>query len=190
MRINMDSTTLAFVNDILTGVYVLLTLILAGAAVWSIRVSSKQSREALNLAREQIQRSEEQSQTALKESRRQAREILYDQHKPLIIWHNPTADSASAKRLDSPNDPKHMDFDIENVGTGIAANIWSVISFPKSYRGDDKQYTCKYGKILVPNKKEDATFYAQLHTFNSEEIAGFSFYPPEDGLSMFDRYIY
>src|SRR5258708_16284685 len=56
--------------------------------------------------------------------------------------------------------------------------------------GNDKQYICNYGKILVPNNKENASFYINTYTFTSEEIAGFSFFPEEGGLNIYDRYMY
>lgn len=132
----MDSTTLALFNDILTGVYVLLTLIIVGASIWSIRVNSIESRRALAASQQQsqaaidavnkqIEASEKQSKEALdvlreqiETSKDQAREALHNQYKPIIIpGGRPKSSDAITFKIS-----------IKNKGAGVALNAWGVFT--------------------------------------------------------------
>jgi hypothetical protein len=203
-----------YLLDSLTAGYVLLTLALAIIAFRSlsktqssldltrqqIELNKQQSQEAsaaserhlqatIDAVNKQIAASEAQSQAAIEAvnkqiavSERQAQEALYNQRKPLIIWHTPTAESASAKRPSSAHDVHIYDLDIENVGTGIATNVWSVLCMAGSQ--NQPHYVCTYSCVLVPNKKEGATFYQGTEKFSSDVIEGYSFYPQEQGVQF------
>src|SRR5258706_6227846 len=112
-KAEMNSTQLAEINDILTGVYVVLTLIIAGAAIWFIRVTGNQAKVAIATVREQIAVSEQQ-----------AREALFNQHKPIVV---------PVSHLYTTKDALEM----RNAGSGIALNTWgtlTVVSTNKLYR--------------------------------------------------------
>ena len=187
------TTSPDYLLDSLTAGYVLLTFALAIIAFRSLR----QTQASLDLTRQQIKLNKQQSQAAIEAvnrqitaSERQTQETLFNQNKPVIILHSPTADSASAKRLRSANEMLTIDLDIENVGTGIASNIWSVASYPKSSLEADKQYTCNFRQVLVPHQKEDVSYYPRLYTFKTDEIEGYSFYPPDSAISQLEIYWY
>src|SRR5207248_2462929 len=97
------------------------------ASFKAIRDNNRQSQEALTEGRRQAQAALDVAHEQIEQSKQQSQEILYNQNKPIIIWHTPTASSPSAKKLGSPNDAHIFNLDIENVGTGIATNIWSVL---------------------------------------------------------------
>lgn len=151
MRINMESTTLAFVNDILTGLYVLLTLILACAAIWSIRISSKQSQAAMDAVNKQIEGSEKQSKESLavlreqiEASKEQAREALHNQYKPII---NPGSRPISS-------DAVSYRINIKNLGAGVALNVWGVFTTVEQWviRCTERTH------LLGPNSEEVFSF--------------------------------
>lgn len=136
----MDSVQLQFWNDIFTGAYVILTLVIAGATIWSLILT----RASLNLTREQTEinrkqsedaliASEKQSQAAMKAvheqiqaSEKQNREQMENQFKPFIMpVGKPETGDNVAYRLD-----------LLNQGTGIALKTWGFITmrnFPQIY---------------------------------------------------------
>src|SRR5437764_5384293 len=103
----MNSTQLAEINDIFTGVYVVLTLIIARAAIWSIRVTSKQSREAITASEKQSNEAITTVRKQIVASEQQAREALYNQHKPIAVPASPPYTTKDA-------------LEIRNAGNGIA----------------------------------------------------------------------
>ena len=122
----MNSIQLAEINNIFTGVYVVLTLIIAVVAIRSIRMASKQSRDAIlaseNHSKEAIATVREQ----IVASEQQAREALYNQHKPIVV---PT----------SPLYSRQDGLEMRNAGSGIALNTWGVLTVlatNKLYRFD------------------------------------------------------
>lgn len=186
----MDSTNLALINDIFTGVYVLLTLILAGAAIWSIRVSGKQSREALATSRlqsqaaidavhKQIEVSEKQSKeslTLLREqieaNKEQAKEALYNQFKPIIIPRGqPISKNATDHRV-------HL----QNKGTGVASHVWGAYTSAWKYviSCTDRAY------ILGPDSEELVSFNTAGEVlYPHSEFEGYSVLAQSNGNSNF-----
>lgn len=129
-------------NLILTGVYVFLTLALAGAAIWSVfitraalRASSEQSQKALEASErqskaaidavnKQIEASEKQSKETIdavnkqiETSERQAQEALHNQHKPVVV--------PISEKLEGFVGVFRVG--LQNKGAGVALNAFSVM---------------------------------------------------------------
>src|SRR2546429_8078646 len=68
----MSSTVLADINTALTGAYVFLTLIIAGATIWSLYMT----RTSLDLTRQQIELNKQQSQGASAASERHSQATI------------------------------------------------------------------------------------------------------------------
>lgn len=162
-------------SDELQAIYDCLTLILVIASIGSIFLSRKQAKAALDESRKQSNAALNTAREQIEESKRQSQEILYNQNKPMLIWHTPDANSTSAKRSSAPDDPRIYYLDIENVGSGIATNIWSVLYMDQSLR--EPPFICAYSDVLIPNKRGNATFSKGIYTFKANEIEGYSFYP-------------
>jgi hypothetical protein len=163
----MNSIQLAEINAIFTGVYVVLTLILAGTAIWSFRVGSKQSRDALlsseNYSQEALVTVHEQ----IAASEQQAREALYNQHKPVVVPTNPLY-------------RKQDGLEMRNAGSGIALNTWGVltiVSATKVYRFDSTLF-------LLPERVQAISLVEISNNldvlFPGKEFHGYSLYPPPD----------
>src|SRR5260370_22059116 len=161
-------------NLILMGVYVGLTLILAGAAIWSVFItrsalnaSSEQSRKALEASEnqskaaieavnKQIEASERQTRETIEAvnkqieaSERQAQEALYNQHKPVIV---PTYDQIEKEAIEGYN------VGIQNKGTGVALNAYGVLAI----KGLPTIY-CSTGLwFLFPDKELLFTYKVQV----------------------------
>jgi len=134
----MNSIQLAEINAIFTGAYVVLTLIIAVVAIRSIRMASKQSRDAIlaseNHSKEAIATIREQ----IAASEQQAREALYHQHKPIVV-------------PSSPLYTRQDGLEMRNAGSSIALNTWgvlTVVSTNKLYRFDSTLF-------LIPEKVQD-----------------------------------
>lgn len=184
----MDSTTLALINDIFTGSYVLLTLIIASVAIWSVRVNSKQSNDALEASQQQskaaidavnmqIAASENQAKEALaaiykqiEASREQAREALYNEHKPVIVPRTtPTTTNTTI-----------FSMGLDNKGTGTALNTWGILAMTSP----PIKYYFEHIAFLVPNIEALATFSGGEIQFPYDEFEGHSVYPKNNGNDM------
>jgi hypothetical protein len=129
-------------NLVLTAIYVVLTLVIAGAAIWSATItrkalktsselsrdalaaSDRQSGEAIAAVNKQIEASEKQSKEAIaavnrqiEASERQAQEALYNQHKPVIV-------PSSFLKTD---DTRTFKVGMQNKGAGVALNAFGVM---------------------------------------------------------------
>jgi hypothetical protein len=163
----MNSIQLAEINAIFTGVYVVLTLIIASTAIWAIRVARKQSRDALlaseNHSQDAIARVREQ----IAASEQQAQEALYNQHKPIVVPTNPLY-------------TKQDGLEMRNAGSGISLNTWgvlTVVSANKLYRFDSTVF-------LIPERVQDISLGEISNSldvlFPGKEFHGYSIYPPPD----------
>src|SRR5258708_714962 len=151
-KAEMNSTQLAQINDILTGVYVVLTLIIAGAAIWSIRVVGKQSKVAIAVltliiagaAIWSIRVVGKQSKVAIAivreqiaVSEQQAREALFNQHKPIVIPVSPPYTTKDA-------------LEMRNAGSGIALNTWGTLTVVST----NKLYRLESTHFILPEKQQ------------------------------------
>ena len=163
----MNSIQLAEINDIFTGVYVVLTLIIAGTAIWSIRVTSRQSRDAIvaseNHSKEAIATVREQ----IAASEQQARETLYNRHRPIVV---PT----------SPIYRKQDTLEMRNAGSGIALNTWGVLTVAST----NSLYRFNSTLFLIPERVQDISLGEISNSldvlFPGKEFRGYSLYPPPD----------
>ena len=163
----MDSTPLAEITAIFTGAYVVLTLIIAAAAIWSLRVASKQSRDAIRASENQSKEAIATVREQIAASEQQAREALYIQHQPIVV---PT----------SPLYTKQDTLEMRNAGSGIALNTWgvlTVVSTNQLYRFDSALF-------LIPEKVQDSSLGEISNSldvlFPGREFHGYSLYPPPD----------
>ena len=163
----MNSIQLAEINNIFTGVYVVLTLIIAVVAIRSIRMASKQSRDAIlaseNHSKEAIATVREQ----IAASEQQAREALYNQHKPIVV---PT----------SPLYTRQDGLEMRNAGSGIALNAWGVLTVVSAntlYRFDSTLF-------LIPERVQNISLGEISNNldvlFPGKEFHGYSIFPPPD----------
>jgi hypothetical protein len=126
------TTSPDYLLDGLTAGYVLLTLALAIIAFRSL----KQTQASLDLTRQQIELNTQQSQESSSSSERhsqatidavnkqiavseiQAREALYNQHKPVIV------------PINTPHQEDQVIYSmlLQNQGAGVALNTWGLIT--------------------------------------------------------------
>ena len=163
----MNSIQLAEINDILTGVYVVLTLIIAGVAIRSIRMASKQSRDAILASENQSKEAIATVREQIAASEQQAREALYNQHKPIVV---PT----------SPLYTRQDGLEMRNAGSSIALNTWGVLTVVSTntlYRFDSTLF-------LIPEKVQDISLGDISNSldflFPERQFHGYSLYPPPD----------
>src|SRR5260370_25852617 len=142
----MSKTGLAEINTFLTGAYVLLTLIIAGATIWSLYMT----RTSLDLTRQQIDINKQQSQDALaasekhsqaaidavheqiEQSKRQAQLERFAENRPLLMPEGtPTFQSDKPQWLKW--DVNEQLLAIHNIGAGAALNVASVLYGCESY---------------------------------------------------------
>jgi len=134
------TTSPDYLLDALTAGYVLLTLALAFIALRSLR----KTQTSLDLTRQQININKWQSHEAFEASERQAKEALYNQHKPVIV---------PLDRLIS-NDAITYKMSVQNKGVGVALNIYSIVTIkalPHIYCSEQVQF-------FVPDKEELFSF--------------------------------
>jgi hypothetical protein len=163
----MNSIQLAEITAIFTGVYVVLTLLLAGTAIGSLRVTSKQSRDALLASENHTQEAIATVREQIAVSEQQAREALYNQHKPIVVPTNPLY-------------TKKEGLEMRNAGSGIALNAWgvlTVVSANKLYRFDSTLF-------LIPERVQTISLGEIANNldvlFPGKEFHGYSLYPPPD----------
>jgi hypothetical protein len=163
----MNSIQLAEINDIFTGVYVVLTLIIAGVAIWSVRVASKQSRDAILASENQSKEAIATVREQIVASEQQAREALYNQHKPIVV---PT----------SPLYTRQDRLEMRNAGSGIALNTWGILTVVST----DKLYRFDSTLFLIPEKVQDSSLGDISDSldfmFPGREFHDYSIYPPPD----------
>jgi hypothetical protein len=140
-------------NLVLMAIYVGLTLVIAGAAIWSTNItrkalktsselsrdalaaSDRQSREAIEAVQRQIEASERQSKETIdavnrqiEASERQAQEALYNQHKPIVIpLDDQLSQSLKLQRLTDSTGNQTFTLGISNKGAGVALNVFSIV---------------------------------------------------------------
>lgn len=163
----MDSTQLAEITAILTGVYVVLTLILAGTAIRSLRVARKQAQDALLASEKHAQQALVMVREQIAASEQQAREALYNRHKPIVVPTNPLY-------------RKQDGLEMRNAGSGIALNTWGVLTVVSTntlYRFDSTLF-------LIPERVQDISLGEISNSldvlFPGREFRGYSLYPPAD----------
>ena len=163
----MNSIQLAQINAIFTGVYVILTLMIAGVAIWSIRVASKQSREALLASENHAQEAIATVREQIAATEQQAQEALYNQHKPIVVPTNPLY-------------RKQGGLEMRNAGSGIALNTWGILTFVSAnqlYRFDSTLF-------LIPERVQAISLEEISNSldvlFPEKEFQGYSLYPPSD----------
>src|SRR5205807_7777855 len=132
----MSSTVLADINTALTGAYVFLTLIIAGATIWSLYMT----RTSLDLTRQQIELNKQQSQEASAASERHSQATIsavnkqiaaseaqfqqerFTEHLPLLIPEGaPKFQRAKPLFLNWTTNEQRIS--IHNVGPGVALNV-------------------------------------------------------------------
>jgi hypothetical protein len=184
-------------NLILMGVYVLLTLALAGVALWSVFItraalsasseqsqkaleaSERQSKAAIEAVNKQIEASEKQSKETIdavnkqiEANEKQAQEALYNQHKPVVV---PISEKLEKMVVGADARTYAYRVGMQNKGAGVAFNAFGVVGIK-----DLPVILCS-SKIwfLVPDNEETFTFKVQgevMYPFNVfEEV---NVFPP------------
>jgi len=163
-------------NLVLMAVYVGLTLVIAGAAIWSATItrtalktsselsrdalaaSDRQSKEAIAAVQRQIEASERQSKEAIEAvkkqieaSERQAQEALYNQHKPIII---PVTEPTTQYMPPSDLGKQPFSIGIRNKGAGVAMNAFSIVGV----KGFSDILCSSTTKILIHGDEHPITF--------------------------------
>lgn len=163
------STQVALINDIFTGVYVILTLIIVIFTYQSLKITRKaleaskqQSSDAIAAVNEQIQASEQQ-----------AREALQNQHKPAIV---PTTEMFTVQQQRTD----WLEFVMQNKGYGIALNTWGVATNTRI----DEVYRFEHTHFLVPDKPEKINLWSMKNSldflFPDKTFTNNSIYPEPD----------
>jgi len=185
-----------YVSDGLQAAYVILTLIIVIISIWSVRVSRKQSLEALNISRAQVEKSEIQSKAALEESRKQsqlaidvmreqiessklqAQEAIYNQIRPIIVCTSPPFE-----------DTKHtISINLVNVGFGVANDVWGYYNCEFTEEPSDDippseppSYSFKQSMVFLPNKETKVTLIENDERFPfPSSIEKYSLHPHKD----------
>ena len=169
-------------NLVLMAVYVGLTLVLAIVAVVSIVISSRlsrdalaasdrQSKEAIEAVQKQIDASERQSQAALA----LVREQIEQGKEPILI---PLSSlPLSSGELDYAN--SQLPFELMNVGSGVALNIWGVLVPPKDIPRRPYAFS---SRAHLLQEKETVYFGTDLfHSFTeSDKFGEYSLWPSSE----------
>jgi hypothetical protein len=175
-----------YINDGLQAAYVILTLIIVITTFWSIHMnrkqsqaaleeSRKQSQEVLKITNAQITKNEQQAKASLEAiykqielSEKQAQEAFYNQIRPILIC---------------TGQPRENFVKIENVGFGVATDVWGIYCIPC--------FSLSFSQsiIVLPNKEVKVTLLHDHFMYNSSaKIEGYSFYPQENhGISYQSR---
>lgn len=163
----MNSIQLGEINNIFTGVYVILTLIIAGVAIWSIRAANKQSRDTILASENNFKEVIATVREQIAASEQQAREALYNQHKPIVVPTNP---------LYRQQDGLEM----RNAGSGIALNTWGILTIIST----NTLYRFNSTLFLIPERVQDISLEELSNNldvlFPGREFRGYSLYPPAD----------
>lgn len=169
-KVAMDtSTQIALFNDIFTGIYVVLTLVIVIFTYQSLKITRKaleanrqQSIEAIAAVNKQILASEQQ-----------AKEALQNQHRPVIV---PTR---AMFRLNQQSSDR-LKFTMQNKGYGTALNTWGVVI----HKRIDDFYRFENTYFLVPDKPEDIDLLSIKNSldfmFPDKKFNGISIYPEPD----------
>src|SRR6266852_4430424 len=154
-----------YLSDGLQAVYVFLTLVIAAATIWSIRVNRKQSQAALIESQKQSQDAIKAIHEQIEASEKQNLETTYNQSRPLLVC------------TGVPN-PEHMPngLILGNFGLGIATDIIGIVTYKSSNMGWSQQYLFRHQSVLAPNQKDTFYFDHGALTFNLLKIEGFSFF--------------
>lgn len=156
-----------YINDGLQAAYVILTLIIVITTIWSIHMNRKQTQASLEESRRQSKASLDAIYTQIDLSKKQAQETFYNQIKPILIC---------------TGQPQENLVKIENVGFGVATDVWGIYCNPYSF-------SFSQSIIVLPNKEVIVTLLADHFKYNSrDKIEGHSFYPQENhGISYQSR---
>lgn len=152
----MDSTTLALYNDVFTGIYVFLTLIIVVVTIWSAWANSKQARDSLAESQRQSKAAIDAVNEQIKESKNQHQEMIYNQSRPILVCDGlPPSD---INKLDA--------FKIKNVGSGVATDIRCLLSIRSSSNGSPRQALMQPISVIVPGSDDQGQYqYRELKTF-------------------------
>jgi len=150
------TTSPDYLLDGLTGVYVLLTVVIA---VIAFKALSK-TQTSLELTRNQIAASERQSQ-----------EALYNQHKPVLVPID----------LLEGSSPTNLTLKIQNKGLGVAFNTWGMLSIghkpPINPHINGVRIIYNFNRVymMVPDKEPPITLETPgIVTYPSGEFAGYT----------------
>lgn len=197
------SITPDYLSDSLQAAYVILTLIIVIISVWSVHASRKQSQEALNISRAQVEKSEIQAKVALEENRKQsqlaleamykqmetsklqAQDAIYNQIRPIIVCTSSPYQDAKLT----------ISINLENVGFGVASDVWGFYNcepidessdeFPPS---EPPSYSFKQSMIFLPKKEMKVTLVENDERFPfPPSIEGYSIYPKKDSSASYQN---
>jgi hypothetical protein len=147
----MDSTQLQFWNDIFTGAYVVLTLIIAGTAIRSlfltrqqIEINKKQSEDALITSERQSQAAMQAVHEQIQTSEKQNRELIENQFKPFLIpIMRPISNNATTYTIG-----------MTNQGAGVALHAWGLLT----ERNLPQVHYCKEAHLVKPHEERETAF--------------------------------
>ncbi len=169
-----------YVMDILTAVYVALTLIIAIVAIWSVREGRNQSKATLQTVNSQIE-----------ESKKQAEQERFDKVLPFLIPMDAPVFQGSHRNWLKWEEPI-QDITFNNMGVGIALNIASVLLGCKSYNNDpgkpripgvfDEHWTLWLNAPIPPSGKVKCAYKVNNGLFREEnrQVAGYLFFAPQE----------
>lgn len=154
-------------GNVLTGIYDGLTFILVLVSIMSIIVSRKQSQDALAEGRKQS-----------KETLDLAREQIEQSKLPILIPLSALPQTAVTSQLDYTN--AELKCTCLNVGTGVALNIWGVLVPPK--RLPQAPYSFSSQAHFLPGNDAEVTFrLGQFHFFaESDKFGAYNPWPSEE----------
>jgi hypothetical protein len=127
------------------------TTLAALATLFAVIVGLRGIHIGRELARDAFQQSEE----AREESRRQFLEAQYDDHRPLLapVPGGPAVDPggpAEEQPIVFDWNGDYMFVTIQNVGTGIATNVWLALLPPAPLPESSNQYASRLGSPVLP----------------------------------------
>lgn len=162
-----------------TAIAALATLLAVIVGISGIRIGRALAHEAY-----------EQAEKSLEAGRQQFLEAQYNASRPLLI---PTAPDLSEQY--ETEEPITFDWNansfvtIQNVGTGIATNIWIAILPPAPVPGSTAQYVSRLGSPLPAASGPVKVYLRQSALFSeSDSLKGYSLtVPPDRAASPADR---
>jgi hypothetical protein len=152
--------------------YVILTLIIVITAIWSIRLSRKQSQaaleesrsqsqEALKIMNEQIAKNEQQANVSLEavyeqidSSKQQARDTFYNQIRPIIVC---------------TGQPQVTLINMENVGFGVATDVWGMYRVKPTDESPPFSSSFAGSMIFLPHEEQAITLLEDDFVYGGSE---------------------
>jgi hypothetical protein len=167
------NTSLTVLSVILTGFYVILTLIIVRKTAEAIALTRKQidinkeqSDQATALSEKQSKAATDTVRDQIKASEKQAQEALYNQHKPVIIPVNtPISREATTYTMD-----------LQNKGTGVAFNTWGLLTI----KGLPLAYHFVQTYFLVPDMETGIGCTNGDTLYPTNVFENYVIYPPDD----------